>query len=244
MQWKDKFAKETLKQSEEYVGCIEDIYIMDNHVNANLKKSSHFHVGISLTDDDEIGSMFCTCRKNEYCKHEAAVLTYIEENDFIQKEKDFLKLVETADESNLRQYFRDVLNDNPEIKRDFIEKFKKEKRIDASKYFSKLEAIIESSESYDNFARYDIDLLAGGIYDFILDDLYDLMRIRQYEVICDLLERIAEVLNDEMYVNEDSWYDACEEYLQLAYKLEDTYVLSDEQLDTLEKNTSFMQGHM
>ena len=75
-------------------------------------------------------------------------------------------------------------------------------------------------------------------------DVYELFDNRQYTVICELLNRMVEVLNNEMYVNEGSWYDTCQEYLQIAYKLEETYVLSDEQRNTLEKNTSYMEGHM
>ena len=218
---------------------------MDNHVNANLKKSSHFHVDVSLTDSDEIEDMFCTCPKREYCRHEAAVLTYIEKNNLIEKEKEFINLVKHADEANLKEYLIEILNDNPEIKRDFITKFKKEKRIDAERYFTKLESIIENSEGsdYGNFGLYNIDRLAGGIYDFILDELYDLVEIYQYDVVFELLDRIGDVLSDEMYVNNESWYDACEEYLLLAYKLEDTYVLSDEQLDSLRAHTSFMNSY-
>ena len=70
------------------------------------------------------------------------------------------------------------------------------------------------------------------------------MRIHQYEVVFELLDWIADVLNDEMYVDNDYWYDACDEYLQIAYALEDTYVLSHEQLDRLYSNTSFMSQYM
>ena len=243
--WREDFTSKVLKQSRDYIKSIENIYILDNHVNAGLRKSSYFFVSITLTDENRIKFMNCSCRKNSHCKHQAAVLTYIEENNLIETEKEFQNTVEHAEEHHLREYIRDVLNHNPEIKKDFLDKFKKEKRIDSSKYYTKLEGIIESAENYGyGMGKYDIDRLAGGIYNFILHDLYDLLSIRQYEVICELLNRIGEVLNDEVYVNEGSWFDTCEEYLILSYKLEETYVLSEEQLDKLSKNTSFMLEYM
>ena len=50
--------------------------------------------------------------------------------------------------------------------------------------------------------------------------------------------------NDEMYVDNDYWYDACDEYLQIAYALQDTYVLYYEQLDRLDCDCSFMHQYM
>ena len=70
------------------------------------------------------------------------------------------------------------------------------------------------------------------------------MDIHQYELVWELLDRIAEVLNNELYVDNFTWFDACEEYLQVAYHLEEVYVLSDEQLGKLEENCSFMENYI
>ena len=53
---------------------------------------------------------------------------------------------------------------------------------------------------------------------------------------------MAEALNDEMYADNFSWYDACERFLEISYVLEETYVLSEEQKETLYDDYSFMQG--
>lgn len=245
LKWRDDFTSEVLRQSEDYVECIENVTLRGSEINANLKKSSHFFVYIHI-NNNEIDNMHCSCPKKSHCKHEAAVLTYVEKNNLLQKEKKFLNLVNSIDENLLKEYFIEIMDDNPQLKYEFIQKFKKEPKIDSKPYFDKLEDIIDRSKGsdYTNFGYYDIETLAEGIYDFILDEIYNLMDIHQYEIVFELLERMASVLNDEMYVDDSSWYDACEEYLQVAYKLEDTYILSDDQLDKLEDNTSFMRRHM
>lgn len=244
LQWQDGFDDKVISQSKEYIDCIEDISVHGGIIDANLKKSSHFHVHINIKDKS-IGDMFCTCPKKSHCKHEAAVLSYVEQNNLIQKENDFQNLVKSVPESLLREYLIYLLSKNQDLKEEFIRKFKKQP-IDSKPYFDKLDRIIDNAKGRDyvNFGYYNIDVLATGFYDFILDEISDLMDICQYELVFELLDVMAGALNDEMYVDEDSWYDACEEYLHVAYKLEETYVLSDNQLDKLAKNTYFMSSHM
>ena len=155
-------------------------------------------------------------------------------------------MTETADVNLLKEYLIEVLNEDFSLKEDFVRKFKKEPKIDSKPYFDKLNRLAERSKGSDyyNHGYYNIDVLAKGIHDFLCDEIFELMGIHQYEVVFELLDWIADVLNDEMYVDNDYWYDACDEYLQIAYALEDTYVLSHEQLDRLHSNTSFMIQYM
>ena len=244
LNWEDKFSNEVINQSFGYMNSIVEVIISEGYINANLQKSTHFHVSIHIKDN-EITYMFCTCGKDN-CKHQAAVLRYVEENNLLEKESDFLDLIKTVDDNHLREYFINVLNENPVLKEDFIRKFKKEPKIDSKPYFDKLKQIIEKSKgkNYYDFGYYDIDVLADEIHNFLCDEIFELMGIHQYEVVFELLDSIADVLNDEMYVDNDNWYYACDEYLQIAYSLEETYVLSDEQLDKLECNTSFMRKYI
>ena len=245
LNWRDEFSSEVLNQSLEYMDSIVDVIISEGYINANLQKSAYFHVNIHVKDN-KLEEMSCTCRKNDHCKHQAAVLRYVEENNILEKEKDFLNLTETVDVNLLKEYLIEILNEDFSLKEDFVRKFKKEPKINSKPYFDKLNRLAERSKGSDyyNHGYYNIDVLANGIYDFLCDEVSQLMRIHQYEVVFELLDWIADVLNDEMYVDNDYWYDACDEYLQIAYALEDTYVLSHEQLDRLHSNTSFMIQYM
>lgn len=243
LNWKDYFSDEVINQSLGYMDSIEEVLITNDIINANFQKSVHYHVSIHIKDN-EVDYMFCTCGKKGNCKHQAAVLRYVEENNLLEKENDFWNLIETVDDNLLKEYFIEVLNENPSFKEDFIRKFKKEPKIDSRPYFDKLEMIINNSKGSDyyNFGYYNIDVLADEIHGFLCNEIFELMGIHQYEVVFELLDYIADVLNNEMYVDNDYWYFACDEYLQIAYSLEDTYVLSDMQLDRLDANTSFMRN--
>lgn len=245
LNWRDEFSDEIINQSNDYIDFIRDVYINGCRINANLKKSSHFHVRINIKDN-KVDYMFCNCRKKGNCKHQAAVLRYVEENNLLEKEKDFLNLIETVDDNLFKEFFVEVLTEDQVLKEEFIRRFKKEPKIDSKPYFDKLNFIIETSKGSDyyNFGYYDIDVLASRIHDFLCDEIFELMRMHQYEVVFELLDYIADVLNDEMYVDNDYWYDACDEYLQIAYALQDTYVLSYEQLDRLDCDCSFMHQYM
>ena len=245
LNWRDEFSQEVINQSLEYMKCIVDIFISEGFINANLQKSAYFHVNMHIKDN-KLEYMFCTCGKKGNCKHQAAVLRYIEENNLIEKENDFLNLIETVDVNLLKEYLIEVLNENQSLKEEFIRKFKKEPKIDPIPYFDQLKRIVEKSKGkdYNDFGYYDIDVLAEEIHDFLCDEIFELMGIHQYEVVFELLDWIADVLNDEMYTDNNNWYYACDEYLQIAYALEDTYILSNDQLDRLESNTSFMRKYM
>ena len=245
MEWKNQFTPDVLDKSKDYIESIYEVKISDNQINANLKKSSHFHVHISL-NEDEISYMHCTCSSKSNCKHQAAVLEYIEENNLIEKEAEYKQLLKSVDENILKEYLADLFYENPNLKKDFIRKFKKQPRIDANPYFEKLNQIIESAKGSDyyNFGYYDIDVLAQGLELFIDNDIVKLIEIYQYEIAFELLEEMSSALNDEMYVDEDSWYDVCEKYCEIAYCLEETYVLTHDQLDKLKENCSFMRNYM
>ena len=164
LEWKNNFTKKALKDGREYIDTIKEVTIRDKEISASLKKSSQFNVSISIKDD-EIKFMWCSCRSKSNCKHQAAVLYYVEENNLIEKEQDFLNIVDSLDESILKEYFTDLLQDNPDFKKEFYRKFKKEPRIDADRYFDKLDSIIESAKGNDyyHFGYYDVDVLAGGL---------------------------------------------------------------------------------
>jgi len=246
MNWRDEFSSEVIDKSKDYIASIYEVKILDNQISANLRKSAHFHVYISLDDDCEVKYMTCTCSKKSHCKHQSAVLMYVEDNNLVEKEREYRKLLESVDENLLKQYLLEIFYDNPSLKEDFIHKFKKEPRLDSQSYFDKLESIIESARGsdYTNFGYYDIDVLARGIEIFLDYEIEDLMKIRQYEIVYELLDKIAGALNDEMYTDEFSWYDACQRYCDIAYKLEETYVLSDNQLERLQKHISFMSNYL
>lgn len=203
-------------------------------------------MGISLTEGDEITDMYCSCRKNNYCKHEAAVLTFIEENDFIENERDFINMVKTADNNHLREYLINLLNENPEIKKDFIRRFRKELRIDDSRYFAKLESIIDAAKGrdYASLGVHDIESLANGCLVFLNYEIDDLMRMGQYEVVIDLIVRMGRELCNELYAGNFSWYDACDRLLEVSYELEEMYGIDDEKLEDLYEVTSFIGQYM
>ena len=246
MKWRDEFSNDVLDKSKDYIDSIYEVKILDKQINANLRKSAHFHVYLLLDDDCEVSYMTCTCSKKSHCRHQAAVLQYIEDNNLVEKETEYRKLLKSVDENLLKEYLLEIFYDNPCLKEDFISKFKKEPKIYAAYYFDKLERIIDGARGSDyvNFGYYDIDVLARGIEVFLDYEVEDLMKIRQYEIVFELLDKMAGVLNDEMYTNEFSWFDACQRYCDIAYKLEETYVLSDDQLERLQEHLLFMGNYL
>ena len=111
LNWRDEFSKEVINQSRDYMDSIVDIFISNGFINANIKKSVYFHVNIHVKDN-KLEEMSCTCRKNDHCKHQAAVLRYVEENNIFEKEKDFLNLTETVDVYLLKEYLIEILNED------------------------------------------------------------------------------------------------------------------------------------
>ena len=115
MNWRDEFSSEVIDKSKDYIASIYEVKILDNQISANLRKSAHFHVNISLDDDCEVKYMTCTCSKKSHCKHQSAVLQYVEDNNLVEKEREYRKLLESVDENLLKQYLLEIFYDNPSL---------------------------------------------------------------------------------------------------------------------------------
>ena len=62
--------------------------------------------------------------------------------------------------------------------------------------------------------------------------------MREHSFAATLIEKIAEILSDEIAVTYDSWYDLAEELMEYVYILEDSIYLTAEERKSLGYATS------
>ena len=77
---------------------------------------------------------------------------------------------------------------------------------------------------------------SGVSGDFISDDIGIVLGTHDHDFACDLLIRIAKLLNDEVISGCDSWYDLAEIFMERAGLLDFSIYLEADKLDKLHAN--------
>ena len=191
--------------------------------------------------------VFCSCKSKYPCKHEAALINYIEKHAELlkcsQSEDD---LISSIDENQLREFLKNQMKQNPKLKKAFLDKFGQEDVIDKEYYLDKLDQVFRSGEdrSFADFGIYDIDMMEYALSEFMDNELPKILGMREHSFACSLVEKIAEVLGDDLAVSHDSWYGLVEDFMEYVYILEDSIYLTSDERKSLERATSEIVSYL
>lgn len=106
--WEDLFDDVILDRGYGYYenGNVKHVYQTDNGYTAIVRGRDMYRVSIDVDSNGDIIDSYCTCPYEDHCKHEAAVL-YAIENDEIEDADEFS--VEDAVSALSRDELEDLL---------------------------------------------------------------------------------------------------------------------------------------
>ena len=235
--WERFFDAETLKKAKNEVRIknvqrtAKQILAQTAETNYKLKAPIKYNSPYHPT---------CSCEKKSGCEHEAALRYYIDEHpELLQKTEDIKKIVNTLDKKSLKEFLIKELEQNTILSINFLKDFDNKKEVDKEKYHSKLSSILKKGEGPDFFLHhiYDFERLEVKLKRFMTQDINQLLKNGEYELGWELLCTIADVLNDELSINQDAWYNLTEIYSDYANPLLESLYLTKEQINTLETKT-------
>ena len=118
-------------------------------------------------------------------------------------------------------FIKKELRSNPKFKYDFIKNFKDKSLIDRKVYEKNLKRIFSNAKSrgFSLHGHYDMDSLAKPLKQFMRSDIKKLINAKEYQFACELLNQIMDNLSDEIYLTEESFYNAIYYYLDYSYIL-------------------------
>lgn len=160
-----------------------------------------------------------------------------------QSEED---LISSIDENQLRDFLKDEMKQNPKLKKAFLDKFCQKDVIDKEYYIDKLDQVFRSGEdrSFADFGIYNIDMMEYALSEFMDNELPKILEMREHSFACSLVEKIAEVLSDDLAVSHDSWYGLVEDFREYVYILEDSIYLTSDERKSLESATSGIVSYL
>ena len=190
--------------------------------------------------------VFCSCKSKYSCKHEAALIYYIEKHSELLNCQSEENLISSIDENQLRDFLKDEMKQIPKLKKAFLDKFGQEDVIDKEYYIDKLDQVFRSGEdtSFVDFGIYNIDMMEYALSEFMDNELPKILEMREHSFACSLVEKIAEVLGDDLAVSHDSWYDLAEDFMEYVYILEDSIYLTSDERKSLESATSEIVSYL
>ena len=184
---------------------------------------------------------FCNCNSKYYfCKHYASIMYYVEKHpEILKSAADINDILSVVSEEKLKEFLLKEFENNSDLKNRFLDEFSKKSKIDKNYYSKKLKKIFKQGEGPDfrYHEIYDLDRMESGLYEFLRDDIHNVLKAGEYEFAFELLLKIGPILNDEMATTSDCWYDLAEEYVQIIDLISQTIHLSKEQVRELYSNT-------
>ena len=209
--WKNKFSQETLWNGEYYYEYdeVDEVIKINNQYYGTVEYGS-YNTFIKLTKkEDKITKMTCDCKsKKKKCKHLAATLFYIENEDVPEKtfkhnsltkypklndnvfEKYLDADIQDIDSDRLREFLVNLLMDYDDLFKNYIRAFKdffsdKDVEIILKKLNSILKLDIGVTEENDKFYE--------KIYDFLENEMpfYDNYEELSYQIYMKIYEKIV-----------------------------------------------------
>nr|WP_294999679.1 hypothetical protein [uncultured Methanobrevibacter sp.] len=180
----------------------------------------------------------CNCPSGYSCKHEAALIYHIRNHlDEYVGTPDFDEIFNLVSPDDLKDFLKKEFRTNPELKDKFLKRFSNS-CIDRHYYSDRLDTVFKKGEGRD--FRYheihDLDLMENELYDFIFTDISNVLSAGEHDFACDLLIRIAKLLNDEVISTHDSWYNLTDRFMEQVNILSFSIYLDSEKLDELYAN--------
>ena len=184
----------------------------------------------------------CNCPSRYPCRHEAALTYHIKNHlDEYVETPNFDEVFSLVSQDDLKDFLKKEFESNPDLKDKFLKRFS-DNIIDNDYYTNKLDKIFKKGEGrdFDNHGYHDLDMMEDELYDFISADISDILSTAEHDFACDLLIRIAKLLNDEVMSSHDSWYDLADSFMEQVNVLSFSIYLDAEKLDELNANMNHM----
>ncbi len=184
----------------------------------------------------------CSCCKKTSCKHEPALIYYLENHpELFMDEMKLEEILNIVSEENLKEFQLKELKTHAELKSKFMKEFET-RSIDKKHYEDKLSRILNRGKDkyFDDHGIYDLDSMAPYLYSFLMEDIDKILSAGEHNFACCLLCRIGKVLNDEIVSTADSWYDLAELFMEKVDILSTSIHLDANRMNKLYSNT----GHI
>lgn len=236
--WEQMYDSEILAEGK---AMAENVKIIENDGGRIVAEIEGFEVETYIEyNSPYYGS--CNCSRTLPCKHEAALTYYlIDHPELYLKELTFDEIFEDIDEKSLREFLFREFQSNDKLKSKFLKEFKANP-INKEYYRDKLTNVFKSGEGRDfkHFEVYDLDMMEDSLYDFIFHDISTILSAGEYDFACELLCRIAELLNDELMVSYDSWHNLADRFMEHVNTLSASIYLDAQKMDELYSRMDFM----
>lgn len=182
----------------------------------------------------------CDCESNTACIHKAAIRYYLEEHQELLNDKKCIDdILNNISENKIKRFLKKEFKTNKELESKFLKEFSNESVIDEIEYRKKLNNILNLGKdpNFDLEEWCNIDIIEKPLYEFMKVDIDKLFNAKEFNLACDLLYEIAEVLSNETAQSYDSWYNLAEEFLEWEQIMIESIYVDEEDLRKLENKS-------
>ena len=260
--FKDDFNTRILSRGYEYYedGLVEDVLLKGNIVTAKVLGTETYDVSVEIDNGIFIDGD-CTCpyaSDGSYCKHMAALLYYLdnenldENNNYTTKEKEIRDSLRTINKIELDDFLVELLIEDRDVYDKFRLRFNKSfPSLTIEDYENKIYSAIESSAGRDGFIDYHESWDYTKNMHKIISEVNTLVDNREYdlafEVARTILETIPETDIDDSNGSTGEVADSCIEIIEriLEFILYDENVLAKKILDYIlnEIKTEYLSNY-
>lgn len=232
--WEQSYDEKVLNEALNIIG---DVKIVHNDGIEIIAEIESFAVTTYIQYNGPTHAS-CNCSESGGCKHEASLIYYLKDHPEIYvKDLDLNDILDNVDKKNLKKFLLKEFEYDNELKSRFLSEFQKNS-IDKTYYRNKLSKIFKTGEGkeFEYHEIYDLDLMENGLYDFLFDDISKIMSAGEFDFACELLCRIAELLNDELMSSYDSWDNLVDRLMEHVNVLSSSIYLDSQKMDELYSN--------
>ena len=260
--FKDDFNTRILSRGYEYYedGLVEDVLLKGNIVTAKVLGTETYDVSVEIDNGIFIDGD-CTCpyaSDGSYCKHMAALLYYLdnenldENNNYTTKEKEIRDSLKTINKIELDDFLVELLIEDRDVYDKFRLRFNKSfPSLTIEDYENKIYSAIESSAGRDGFIDYheswdytkNMHKITSEVNSLVDNGEYDLA----FEVAKTILETIPETDIDDSNGSTGEVAESCIEIIEriLESILHDENTLAKKILDYIlnETKTEYLSNY-
>ena len=249
--WKSNFNKKTLKQGLKYKDKIKNMDYDGYTFKATLNVKNEFNIELVL-QDHILYDMSCSCSKKSSCAHEAGLLYCLEEfpeilEDFTN-DTDMEKIsdknidydLKVISDVKLKKFLKKEFKKNPKLKYNFIKQFSSESLIDSKTYEKKLNSIFRNGGK--EFGYYKLHNMRTPLKKFLKNDIYTLLEQKEYALALKLLNKIMDNFIDQLYWDDDAWYEIALYYYEYTNILLKYGNFSKEEKQHVQSNLHIING--
>ena len=260
--FEDDFNSIILSRGYEYYedGFVEDVLIKDNIITAKVEGTETYDVSVEVDNGIFIDGD-CTCpyaSEGNYCKHIAALLYYLdnenldESNNYTTKEKEIRDSLRTINKIELDDFLVELLIEDRDVYDKFRLRFNKSfPSLTIEDYENKIYSAIQSSAGRDGFIDYheswdytkNMHKITSEVNTLVDNGEYDLA----FDVARTILETIPETDIDDSNGSTGEVADSCIEIIEriLEFILYDENVLAKKILDYIlnEIKTEYLSNY-